>query len=272
MWAMTASSTPYATGITICAVAALILSPTAYSTRVLAILSAAPILTMWIVSQGPYSFFLPRYFFFLSPLVSLLAASGLISLSRIASYGRFVAAAIAVTILFASERDIAWVRSFGSHENYYYPGASFVAGKIGGFYDFSSVANYIAESQSSADALVFSGRGFEMLDVGVAYYGKGRLHVDDVLAADPAYAQDSAFVREVPDEGAALNKACRQRVWYVTAGHLTSMEDPIPPAAGVAPSAGKIEALTTQYRVLSARQFAGITVMLMGRITNCSNQ
>src|SRR5690242_19944130 len=122
-----------------------------------------PVAAVWLVSQGTYSYFFPRYLLFTVGAWAVLAGIGLSKLD-----GRIGAAALLiVAILGAGDQQV--IRETGAHNWTYYPGGS------GGYYmDYASAAAFVAPRARAGDGIVYQGREHQdswlMVGYGLQYY------------------------------------------------------------------------------------------------------
>jgi mannosyltransferase len=146
------------------AAAVLVLGLFAWAARreaaVAASLAVLPVLTVWLVSQGADSYFLPRYLLYTLIGWTLLAGIGL---SRI-RWPQAVACILAIALLGAGDQQM--IRQTGAHD-----WASYPAGASGDYYlDYAGVASLIADQASPGDGLWYPMNNWQMIGPGIRYY------------------------------------------------------------------------------------------------------
>jgi mannosyltransferase len=213
-------------------------------------LALVPPAAVWVISQGPHSFFFPRY------LLATVAAWAVLAGIGLARVDARAAAAVVVVIALLGGGDQQVIRSPGAHNWAYYPvGSGFV------YPDFKGAAAVIAREAKAGDGIVYpAGRQeWQMINLGLQYYlehdgGHGELphqlflagaavqlqHLNQIFCADPAICLGDA-----------------PRTWDVVSGDTQN------PYAEV--TADQAAALQSNYRVSRRQYVSGLTVFLLVR-------
>jgi hypothetical protein len=126
-------------------------------------LAIAPVAAVWLLSQGEYSYFFPRYLLFTAGAWALLAGIGLSRLdARMAA-----AAVLVVAILGAGDQQV--IREPGAHSWSSYP-----VGHGGYYLDYAAAAAFVARRAHPGDGAVYQGREHQvswlMISDGLQYY------------------------------------------------------------------------------------------------------
>jgi mannosyltransferase len=126
-------------------------------------LAIAPVAAVWLLSQGEYSYFFPRYLLFTAGAWALLAGIGLSRLdARIAAV-----AVLVVAILGAGDQQV--IRGPGAHSWSSYP-----VGHGGYYLDYAGAAAFVARRAHPGDGAVYQGREHQvswlMIGDGLHYY------------------------------------------------------------------------------------------------------
>ena len=214
-------------------------------------LAVLPVAAVWLVSQGPYSYFFPRYLLLTVAGWALLAGLALSKLEvRVAA-----AAVLVFGILVAGDQVV--VREPGAHNWAMYPVSG---GDL--YWDYAAAANVIASQVRPGDGIAYPGdQGrWVMTDVGTQYY----------LTRDlpPALVPREVFVsRTAAQTGTLYSKLCRHpvrclggtaRMWVVSLGHGRNPYRHIP--------AAQAAAMRPHYRVELIKHVPGLTVFLLARV------
>jgi mannosyltransferase len=215
-----------------------------------AALAVLPVAAVWLVSQGPYSYFFPRYLLLTVAGWALLAG---VALSRLEV--RVAAAAVLVFgILVAGDQLV--VREPGAHNWAMYP----VSGGDS-YWDYAAAASVIASQVRPGDGIAYPGDTdrWVMADVGTQYY----LTRDLPASLVPR----EVFVsRTAAQAGTLYSKLCRHpvrclggraRMWIVSLGHARNPYGHIP--------AAQAAAMRPHYRVEFIERVPGLTVYLLAR-------
>jgi len=203
-----------------------------------------PVVAVWIISQGPQSYFWPRYLLYTVISWALLAG---IALSKVKPPAA-VAAVVVLGLLGAGDQ--AAIRERGAHNWAAYPAA---AGP--GYPDYAAAAAYVAAHDQAGDGIVYQPGGM-MIDLGLTYYlpdGPRQLFITRTPAQAhwlyPAYCEHPAH---------CLGDATR--IWIVVGGHRRQPYRSLPPAQAAV--------LRTGYTMAGVRRVRGLTVFLLDRAVN----
>jgi len=216
---------------------------------------AAPIVAVWLVSQGPISVYWARYLLFVLP--SLAVAAGL----RLAAL-RWPVVSVAALLAFAAVTipDQAAVRSPDAHDAAFYPYTMF-SERPGQYASYERLAGVISAGYRPGDAIVYSNRqGIWFADTGIDYYLRGD-RPRDVLLDRSAVQADNLWAVEHTDYATRL--AGVRRVWVVGVGER---RDPLAgsPLLFVQPAApAEAAALRSGFTVSTVTTVPGFTVALM---------
>jgi mannosyltransferase len=216
-------------------------------------IAVVPVAAVWLVSQGPYSYFFPRYLLLTVAAWAILAG---IALSRLDP--KIAVAGLAViAVLGAGDQQV--IRAPGAHSWPTYPVG------IGGSYPgYAQAAQAVARQERAGDAIVYQGQEDQarwlMIGYGLQYY-----LAQDLSPGTPAPRQlfisrssaqaDSLYAVACRQPAACLG--AEQRIWIIGSGY-----DPSPYAA-VTPAQAAL--LRLHYRVGEVRHVPGLTVFLLVR-------
>ncbi|MBV9444381.1 MAG: glycosyltransferase family 39 protein [Streptosporangiaceae bacterium] len=213
-------------------------------------IALAPVATVWLISQGPHSYFFPRYLLFTVAAWSLLAG---LALSRLDV--RLVAAAVLVFyVLGAGDQGV--IREPGAHTWAEYPDNQTTY-----YWDFAGAARAIAKRVHPGDGIAYPGSPirWEMIDYGVRYYLEHDLPAGriprEVFVARTAAAAGTLYSVDCADPAVCL--AHTPRMWIVNDGYLKDPYHYLP--------AGEAAAMSASYRVTLIRHMPGLTVFLLVR-------
>jgi mannosyltransferase len=202
-----------------------------------------PVAAVWIISQGPQSYFWPRYLLYTVISWALLAGLALSKVRPAAAV-----AALAMLGLLGAGDQVA-IRERGAHNWAAYP----AAGR--GYPDYAAAAAYIAARDRTGDGIVYQPGGM-MINLGLAYYlpdGPRPLFISRTPAQAhwlyPAYCQHPAR---------CLGDAAR--IWIVVGGHPRRPYRSLPPAQTAVLRAG--------YTMAGMRRVHGLTVFLLDHAVN----
>jgi mannosyltransferase len=212
-----------------------------------------PVAVVWLVSQGQYSYFFPRYLLLTAGAWAVLAG---ICLSRLDVR---IAAAALVVIAALGAGDQQVIRAPGAHS---WPG--YPVGSGGSYLDYAGAAAVIAREARPGDGIAyqFKGKARPMLiGTGVGYYLER-----DVRPG--AGVPRELFMRETGAQADALYAVqCRHpvmcvgqepRIWIVGWG-----EDLRNPYAALTPAEANV--LRPYYRLRSVADVESLTVFLLVR-------
>jgi mannosyltransferase len=213
-------------------------------------IAIAPVITVWAVSQGPVSYFFPRYLLLTVGAWAILAG---IALSKLDA--RVAAAAVMVFgILGAGDQRV--IREPGAHNWAVYP-----LNWGTGYWDFTGAAAVVAAAVHPGDGIAFpaSPNRWEMVDYGVEYYLSRDIPAAEmprqVFVSRPAAAAGALYSILCAHPAACLDRA--RRVWVVGSG-IT--RDPWRELL-----AGQVAALKNGYRVRSIRHVSDLSIFLLVR-------
>jgi mannosyltransferase len=209
-----------------------------------------PVVAVWLVSQGPHSYFFPRYLLLTVAAWAVLAGIGLSRLDA-----KIAAAAVAVVaVLGAGDQQV--IRTPGAHSWAYYP-----AGWGGSYYDYAGAAQIIAQRARPGDGAVYQGKlRWLLIGTGVQYYLERDLPrgvpLPRQLFVPQQLAQDDALY-----PAACLRPAAclgqEPRIWVVESGEHQV------PATNL--TLAETALLRRSYRVSLVRHIPGLTVFLLVR-------
>ena len=215
-------------------------------------IAVVPVAVVWLVSQGPHSYFFPRYLLLTVGAWAILAG---ICLSRL-DVRIAVAALLVIAVLGAGDQQV--IRSAGAHSWPSYP-----VGSGGSYLDYAGAAAVIARQARAGDGIVyqFKGKARPMLiGTGVEYY-LGR----DLRPGVPLPRE--LFIQETAEQAGTLYAVeCRHpalcigsepRIWIVGWGGITD------PARAVTPAQATI--LRQHYRLSFLAHVESLTVFLLVR-------
>ena len=213
-------------------------------------IAVLPVAAVWLLSQGPHSYFVGRYLLFTVAAWAILAG---IALSRLDV--RLAAAAVLVIAIFsASDQHV--IRQPGAHNWPSYPVA------YGGSYlDYAVAASMIAGEARAGDGIVYQEGSlwWQMIGPGLQYYLQR-----DIPRGVPV-PRDLFVAAAVPQSSQILPVACNPaaclgdepRIWIVGSGRLL---DPY-----LAVAANQAAVLRPRYRLGLTRHFLSLTVFLLVR-------
>jgi mannosyltransferase len=212
-----------------------------------------PVAAVWLASQGPYSYFFPRYLLLTVGAWAILAG---IALSRL-DLKMAVAGLAVIAILGAGDQQV--IRSPGAHSWSTYP-----VGAGGSYLGYAQAAQVVADRARAGDGIVYQSQEGEnrwlMIGYGLQYY-----LAQDLRPGTPAPRQ--LFIAEtgaqadrlypVPCQQPAACLGAEPRIWVVGSGY-----DPSPYWA-VTPAQAAL--LRPHYRVEYVRHVPSLTVFLLER-------
>ena len=209
-----------------------------------------PVATVWLLSQGPHSYFVGRYLLFTVGAWAILAG---IALSRLD--GRLAAVAVLVIAAFGAG-DQQVIRQPGAHDWPNYPVAY-----GGSYFDYAGAARMIADAARAGDGIVYQEGNlwWEMIGPGLQYYLRRDIPHGVPVPRDlfvAAAALPSSQVIPVACSPAAC-LGDEPRIWIVGSGRL------LDPYRAVA--ANQAAVLRPRYRLGLTRHFRSLTVFLLVR-------
>jgi mannosyltransferase len=214
-------------------------------------LAVVPVAAVWVVSQGPHSFFFPRYLLMTVGAWAILAGVGLARVDvRVAA-----AAVLAFAIFGAGDQQV--IRSPGAHNWAYYPVGTGVA-----YPDYAGAAAIIAREARASDGVVYPAGTQEwlMIGPGVQYYLEQDLRDGALVPRQLFLAGGSVQLHHLYPVFCKEPAACLghdPRVWVVVSGDTRN------PYADV--TSGQAVALRSDYRVSYRKYVPGLTVFLLTR-------
>jgi mannosyltransferase len=219
-------------------------------------IAIAPVAAVWLISQGTYSYFFPRYLLLTVAAWAIVAGIGLSRLDvRVAA-----AAVLVVAILGAGDQQV--VREPGAHSWPAYP-----VGYGGSYLNYAGAAAVIARAERPGDAAVYQAAEDQvrwlMIGYGVQYY----------LAQDGARSPRELFIAETAAQARSLYplpcanpSACLgqppDRIWIVGSGYLKN------PYAAITPAQAAL--LRPDYRLSYHKHVRDLTVFLLTRTSPAS--
>jgi mannosyltransferase len=210
-----------------------------------------PVAAVWLLSQGPHSYFFGRYLLFTIVAWAILAGLGLSRLDvRLAAV-----AVLVIAVLGAGDQQV--IRQPGAHDWPYYP-----VGYAGSYLDYAGPAGLIAGDARAGDGVVYQEGSlwWQMIGPGLQYYlerdiPRGVPVPRDLFVASAA-PPSSQILPVACDPAACLGD--EPRIWIVGSGRLV---DPY-----LAVPADQAAALRPRYRLDLTSHFRGLTVFLLLRV------
>jgi mannosyltransferase len=218
-------------------------------------LAIAPVAAVWLLSQGQYSYFFPRYLLFTTGTWAVLAGIGLSRLdARIAA-----AAVLVVAIVGAGDQQV--IREPGAHSWSSYP-----VGRGGYYLDYAGAAAFVARRVHPGDGAVYQGQahkvGWLMIGDGLQYY-LSRDMPNGVPAPRQLFIEGSPaqtgtlYPRACPRPAACLGT--EPRIWIVGSGRQLSPYQAVTRAQAAL--------LRPRYRLTLVKHLRGLTVFLLTRVS-----
>ena len=216
-------------------------------------LAIGPVVAVWLLSQGSYSYFFPRYLLFTVGAWAILAGIGLSRLD--ARIG--VSAVLVLAILGAGDQQV--IRETGAHNWSFYPVGS------GDYYlDYASAAGFVAREARAGDGIVYQARenqaSWLMVGYGLQYY----------LARDMPNGvpvpHELFIARTAAQAGTLYPEPCRQpaaclgaepRIWVIGVGRQMSPYQAVTPAQAAV--------LRPRYRLSLVKHQPSLTMFLLTR-------
>jgi mannosyltransferase len=210
-----------------------------------------PVVTVWLVSQGPHSFFFPRY------MLSTVAAWAILAGIGLARVDVRAAAAVVVVLAVFAAGDQQVIRSPGAHNWAYYP-----VGKGVTYPDYAGAAAIVAGEARAGDGIVYpSGNAeWQMIGLGVQYYLEQNLRHGALVPHQLFLAGATAQLHHLYPVYCKHPAACLgdySRAWVVVSGDT---ENPYP---DVLPAQATL--LRSDYKISSRYKVPGLTVFLLVR-------
>jgi mannosyltransferase len=216
-------------------------------------IAVAPVAAVWLVSQGPHSYFFPRYLLLTVGAWAILAG---IALSRI-DVRAAAAAILVIGLLGAGDQQV--IREPGAHS-----WASYPVGEGGSYVAYAGAAAAVARSAKAGDAIVYPDQPEQatwlMVDYGLQYYlGRDLRHgvpSPRVLFIAETAAQ-AGTLYPVPCAHLAACAGQEPRIWIIGIGDL---QDPYQ-----AVTAAEAALLRPHYRLSYRTRVPSLTVFLLVR-------
>ena len=216
-------------------------------------IAVAPVAAVWLVSQGPYSFFFPRYLLFTVGAWAILAGIGLSRLDA-----RVGAAAVLVIAILAAGNQLV-IREPGAHSWPSYP-----VGYGGSYLDYAGAAAFVADHAKAGDGIVYQGQEHQqswlMIGFGLEYYlardmPNGVPVPRELFVAETAAKAASLY--PVPCKHPASCLGAEPRIWIVGGGYQKSPYQAVTPAQATL--------LRSRYRLSAVKRVRSLTVFLLTR-------
>jgi mannosyltransferase len=214
-------------------------------------IAVLPVAAVWLVSQGPHSYFFSRYLLLTVGAWAMLAGIGLARVD-----GR-VAAALVLVVAVLGAGDQQVIRSPGAHNWAYYP-----VGTGGTYPDYAGAAAIIARDVRAGDGIVYptDSLGYLMIGTGVRYYLEQDLRPDAPMPDQLFLAGEAAQLHHLYPVFCKQPAACLghdPRVWVVVGGDTAN------PYADVSPAQAAL--LRSHYRLTYRGYVMTLTVFLLVR-------
>jgi mannosyltransferase len=216
-------------------------------------LAIGPVAAVWLMSQGSYSYFFPRYVLFTVGAWAVLAGIGLSRLdARIAA-----SAVLVVAILGAGDQQV--IRETGAHNWTYYP-----VGSGGYFMDYASAAAFVARHARAGDGVVYQAiqnqDSWLMVGYGLQYYLSRDMPNGVPVPRQLFIARTAAQVGTLYPEPCRNPAAClgaEPRIWVIGVGRQTSPYQAVTPAQAAV--------LRPRYRLTLVKHQRSLTMFLLAR-------
>jgi mannosyltransferase len=214
-------------------------------------IAIAPVAAVWLVSQGSYSFFFPRYLLFGVGAWAILAGIGLSRLdARVAA-----AAVLVIGILAAGNQQV--IREPGAHS-----WASYPVGYGGSYLDYAGAAAFVARQAKAGDGIVYQGQedqlSWLMIDYGLQYY-LARDMPNGVPVPRELFITETAAkagtLYPVPCKHPAACLGAEPRIWIVGSGYEKSPYQAVTPAQATL--------LRQRYHLSRVKHVRSLTVFLL---------
>jgi len=213
-------------------------------------IAVLPVAVVWLVSQGQYSYFFPRYLLLTVGAWALLAG---LALSRLD-----IRAAAAGVLVFAvlGAGDQVVIRERGAHNWPAYP-----ANSNTDYWDYAGAASVIARYARAGDGITYPGAPirWEMIDYGVRYYLDRALPAAriprEVFVARTAAEAGTLYPVLCSDAAACLGST--PRMWIVGTQYSKNPYARIP--------TDEAAQMRAHYRVTMTRRVSGLRIYLLVR-------
>jgi len=212
-----------------------------------------PVAAVWLTSQGPYSYFFPRYLLLTVGAWAILAG---IALSRL-DLKIAVAGLAVIAVLGAGDQQV--IRAPGAHNWTTYP-----VGVGGSYLGYAQAAQAVARQARPGDGIVYQSQKDEdrwlMIGYGLQYYLAQDLRPGTPFPRQLFIAETGAQAGRlypVPCQQPAACLGAVPRIWVVASGYDRS------PYATV--TSAEAALLRPHYRVGEVRHVPSLTVFLLVR-------
>ncbi|MFJ8044521.1 glycosyltransferase family 39 protein [Kitasatospora sp. NPDC096147] len=219
------------------------------------LLGTLPVVAVWLLSQGPSSYFLARYLLFTVPAWAALAGGGVAAavtaVARVAP--RRLAAAVAVSLVLLSLALGAFpqlsMRQRYGHSGYVAFGSD--------DRDYRGAAALVAAGYRPGDGIVpvAGEQAWAMVGPGIAYHLPSGVRPPPLLVERSAVQADDLYPVECPAPAHCLGTA--PRTWVV---NLATVSDPL---TGL--TSAQTVALRAEFTVARVQYVRGLTVVLLVR-------
>ncbi len=214
-------------------------------------MTVGPVAVVWLVSQGAYSFFFPRYLLFTVAAWAILAGIGLSRLdARIAA-----AAVLVIAVLAAGNQQV--IREPGAHS-----WASYPVGYGGSYLDYAGAAALVAREAKAGDGIVYQAQedqlSWLMIGYGLQYYLARDMPNAVPVPRDLFIAETAAragTLYPVPCKHPAACIGAHARIWIIGSGYEKSPYQAITPAQATL--------LRPRYRLSLVKHVPSLTVFLL---------
>jgi mannosyltransferase len=270
LWAELFSSTPVSLLVVLLALTAVVWTAGARRrVTALYILACAvlPILAVWVISQGPNSYWTYRYMLFTVPAWALAAGFGIATIAERLSEARpaaisrrlfsaVVATAIVALTVVAGAHDQWEIRQYEAHNAWAFP----VQMANGEPVNYPAAAAVIAENARPGDAIIYQSSDANHYEVNaaIAYYLRGKPPPTPVFQAETPVAADNLQAEQCEDPSLCITGT--PRIWVVYVDHLAP--NPSNPFSAL-PGAQASYLTILGYQTKFLWQATGITVALL---------
>jgi mannosyltransferase len=216
-------------------------------------IAVVPVVAVWLASQGPYSYFFPRYLLLTVAAWAILAG---IALSRL-DLKIAVAGVVVVAILGAGDQQV--IRSPGAHSWPTYP-----VGAAGSYLGYQQAAQVVAARARAGDGIVYQSQEdltrWLMIQYGLQYYLAQELK-PGTPAPRPLFIAETGVQADrlypVPCGQPAACVGTERRIWVVGSGYDRS------PYRAMTPAQAAL--LRPYYQVADVKHVPSLTVFLLVR-------
>jgi mannosyltransferase len=215
-------------------------------------IAVIPVAAVWLVSQGPHSYFFPRYLLLTVGAWAILAGIGLSRLDvKVA-----VAAVCVIAVLCAGDQKV--IRETGAHSWPSYP-----VGYGGSYLDYAAAAKVVARQARSGDGIVYQGpaqqQSWLMIGYGLQYYlARDMPHgvpvPRELFIAKSAAQAGTLYPVQCKHPAACLGQ--EPRIWIVASYAKNPYQ---------AVTKGQAAVLRPRYHLTYVRHVRSLTVFLLQR-------